>query len=216
MWLGSNRKPRVKRISQGQAPGTRRFCPASLTPSIDTGARARAKLSPGESLGDKVTQVDTGKYSTDCVWWCFLLITTVLYFHFHIPKLINKLHLSGDRFFYKFSQQPVQTVAPKSTGPDWHSVDVKRAPPPSNRVLFVWASLEQGFSVAKGQRQWRRKKAPLWRVTPLIKVRLLPLLHSLSKGEMFLLFHLTVLYKIYEDRIGGYPQTLTLHISDEK
>lgn len=36
------------------------------------------------------------------------------------------------------------------------------------------------------------------------------------QGGNVLLFHLTVLYKIYEDRIGGYPQTLTLHISDEK
>lgn len=74
MWLSSNRKPRLKRISQGRAPGTRRFRPATLTPSTDTGARAQAKPNQGASLEDKVTQVDTGNHSTDCASCCGNLI----------------------------------------------------------------------------------------------------------------------------------------------
>lgn len=60
MWLSSNTKPRVKRVSQGPAPGTRKRHLATPTPSMDTGARARAKGSPGKNLEVKVTQVDTG------------------------------------------------------------------------------------------------------------------------------------------------------------
>lgn len=86
MWLSSNRKPRLKRISQGRAPGTRRFRPATLTPSTDTGARAQAKPNQGVSLEDKVTQVDTGNHSTDCASRCVDLIGAAPCFHSRIRQ----------------------------------------------------------------------------------------------------------------------------------
>lgn len=69
-------------------------------------------------------------------------------------------------------KQPAQTAVPTTTGQDWHAVDIKRDPLPDNSVPHpAWASPEQGFSVARDQRRWRRGRAPQQRATPLIKVK---------------------------------------------
>lgn len=175
MWLSSNRRPRLKRISQGWVPGTRRFRLATPTPSMDTEARPPVKLSSGESQGDKVTQVDTGNHridSTSCCF-CFNMHSAVLSaLYCWIPKISPTLDLDLNfNGFGKLSQQPVWTVAPRTAGLDCCDVDVKREAPSWRRVPLVWASLERGLFVARDKRQWRWEKAPLQRVTPLIKVR---------------------------------------------
>lgn len=71
-----------------------------------------------------------------------------------------------------FQKQPAQTAVPTTTGQDWHAVDIKRDKLPDNSVPHpAWASPEQGFSVARDQRRWRRGRAPQQRATPLIKVK---------------------------------------------
>lgn len=132
-----------------------------------------------ESRRESGGQSDTGRYRQSQHWLClgcFVLIKTVLWFQFYI---VESIKLNQQLLVYiltmigvcKLSQQPVWRVAPKRVGLHLCAVDIKRDQPRWRRLLPVWVSQERRFSVARDRRQWRRERAHLRRVTPLIKVR---------------------------------------------